>query len=68
MCFCIAWSRPTAFWAVYTHGFLIACFNDPKLDCTALLAFNMIAADKLPQMPAQSYEDMMSGIRRILPS
>lgn len=60
-------ASPDRAWVVYAHGFIGACLLHPQLDCTAMLAFNMIAAGNLLAMPANSSEDLMSGVRRVIP-
>lgn len=52
---------------VYPIDFLRACLTSPDMDCTAMLAFNMLVAKKVPAMPANGYEDLMRGVRRIVP-
>lgn len=53
--------------AVFPTYFLKACLDDPRVDCTAVLAFNMMDAGKLPALPAQGYMDLMQGVRRVVP-
>lgn len=60
-------AAPNRAWVVYAHGFIGACLLHPNLDCTAMLAFNRVAAGNLPEMAANSYEDLMSGVRRVIP-
>ena len=64
--FVFAVVSPDREWVVYTHGFVGACLQDARLDCTVMLAFNMLAAGNLPAMETNSYEDLMSGVRRII--
>jgi hypothetical protein len=52
---------------VYPIDFLRACLTSPDMDCTAMLAFNMLVGKKVPAMPPNRYEDLMRGVRRIVP-
>ena len=53
--------------AIYPTYFIKACLDDPRVDCTAMLAFNMLAAGKVSGLPAQGYENLMQGVHRIIP-
>src|SRR3569833_510571 len=54
--------------AVLTVNFLGSCLKNPKVDCTAMLSYNMLMAGKdTPSMPPQSYTDYMRGVARIIP-
>ncbi|WP_394793272.1 hypothetical protein [Armatimonas sp.] len=53
--------------AVYPTYFLKACLDDPRVDCTAMLAFNMLVAGNVSGLPVQGYENLMQGVRRIIP-
>ena len=53
--------------AVHTINFLSSCLKNPRIDCTAMLAFNMLIAGKGPSTPPGSYEDYMRGVMRIVP-
>ena len=53
--------------AVYPTQFLRVCLDDPRVDCTIMLAFNMLAAGKVSGVPARSYENLMGGVHRIVP-
>ena len=53
--------------AVHPTHFVKACLEDPRADCTIMLAYNMLAAGKVSGMPAQGYENLMWGVRRIVP-
>jgi hypothetical protein len=53
--------------AVYPIHFLIGCFRDPRVDVTVALAFNMLAAGKVVQLPPKGYVNLMDGVRRIVP-
>jgi len=53
--------------AVFPTHFIKACLEDPRADCTIMLAFNMLVAGQVSGMPAQGYENLMWGVRRIVP-
>lgn len=53
--------------AVYATYFIKACLDNPQMDCTVMLAFNMIAAEKIAGLPGQGYENLMQGVHRIIP-
>ena len=53
--------------AVHPTHFLKACLDDPRADCTLMLAYNMLEAGKMTGMPANGYENVMWGVRRIVP-
>lgn len=53
--------------AVYPTYFIKACLDDPRVDCTAMLAFNMLAAGKVTGLPPNGYENLMQGVVRIIP-
>lgn len=53
--------------AVYPTYFIKACLDNPRVDCTIMLAFNMLTAGKVSGLPAQGYENLMQGVRRIVP-
>ena len=52
---------------VHPTHFVKACLDDPRADCTIMLAYNMLVAGKVSGMPAQGYENLMWGVRRIVP-
>ena len=52
--------------AVYPMDFIKACLENPEMDCTVMLAFNMLAAGKLPSLPAGGYHNLMDGVRIIV--
>ena len=43
------------------------CLEQPGMDCTAMLAYNMIAAQKFSQVPANSYLNVLDNVVRIVP-
>lgn len=63
--YCIV--SPDGAWVIYPTYFIKACLDNPNVDCTAMLSFNMMAANTLPEMPAKSLENFMAGIHRIIP-
>lgn len=54
-------------WVIYPTYFLKACLDNPHADCTAMLSFNMLAAGNIPANPANSYENLMGGVQRVVP-
>lgn len=52
---------------IFPTYFLKACLENPKMDCTAMLAFNMLRAGNLPELPPNGYESLMHGVQRIIP-
>ncbi|OJW18918.1 MAG: hypothetical protein BGO49_17875 [Planctomycetales bacterium 71-10] len=53
--------------AIYPFHFLVNRLNDPGLDVTVALAFNMLVDKAIPPMPPGGYADVMVGVRRIVP-
>ena len=53
--------------AVYPTYFIKACLDDPRVDCTAMLSFNMLEAGKVTGLPAQGYENLTQSVHRIVP-
>jgi hypothetical protein len=53
--------------AVYPFHFLLGCLQDSGVPVTILLAFNMVAEGKIPQMPAHGYQNLMDGVHHIVP-
>jgi len=56
------------------HGLIInpvhfvkACLDMPELDCTIMLAFNMMQEGNFEEIPEDSYENVMEGVHRIVP-
>jgi tetratricopeptide (TPR) repeat protein len=47
--------------------FVKSCFDMPELDCTIMLAFNMMQEGQFEEIPAQSYENVMEGVHRVIP-
>lgn len=53
--------------ATYPFEFLLGCMRDPGVPVTILLAYNMLAAGKIPAFPPRSYQNLMEGVRHIVP-
>jgi hypothetical protein len=52
---------------VYPLDFMLGCMQDPGVDVTVALAFNMLVAGSVPKMRRQSYTNVMEGVHRIVP-
>ena len=52
---------------IYPTSFIKACLDDPDQDCTAMLAFNMQAEDRLVKAAPGSYTNVMHRVARIIP-
>jgi hypothetical protein len=52
---------------IYPLGFLSACLENPNIDVTVLLCFNMLMADKTPTGEPKSYTDLMVLVYRFVP-
>ena len=53
--------------AVYPIHFLIGCLRDPDVDATIMLSYNMLKANKIGEVPAGEYMNLMDGVHRIVP-
>lgn len=53
--------------AIYPIHFLMGCLQDPDVDCTVALAFNMLAAGKIGKVNPGEYFNLMDGVHRIVP-
>lgn len=53
--------------AVFPTYFVKACLDDASVDCTIVLAFNMLKAGSLPELPAGGFQNLMEGVHRIVP-
>jgi hypothetical protein len=53
--------------AVFPTYFVKACLDDASVDCTIVLAFNMLKAGSLPELPAGAFLNLMDGVHRIVP-
>ncbi|NII10138.1 DUF3806 domain-containing protein [Oleiagrimonas sp. C23AA] len=47
--------------------FVNECLQDPNVDCTSILSFNMIAAQKFSETPSGSYLNILDIVVRIVP-
>jgi hypothetical protein len=54
-------------WVIFPTYFIKSCLDNPQVDCTAMLSFNMMMAGSIPENPPHSYENMMDGVHRIVP-
>lgn len=52
---------------IYPAYFLKKCLDDPAVDCTVMLAFNMQQDDKLAKEVPGTYADVMRSVVRIVP-
>lgn len=53
--------------AVYPLEFMLGCLQNPDVDVTVMLSFNMLSEGKIPKMKAKSYTNLMDGVKRIVP-
>lgn len=53
--------------AIYPLEFMLGCVNDPTVDATVMLSFNMLREGKIPKMKTKSYTNVMEGVQRIVP-
>lgn len=63
----LAVASPDRSLVVYPARFVRACLREPDIDCTAMLAFNMLAAGNISAMSAGRFQDLMLGVRRVIP-
>ena len=47
--------------------FIRECFEQPGMDCTLLLAFNMVSAKRFSDVAARGYHDVLGHVVRIVP-
>ena len=52
---------------IYPLDFMLGCMQDPGVNVTVALSFNMLLAGSLPMMPHQSYTNVMDGLYHIVP-
>ena len=52
---------------VFPSDFITSCLEDPKIDCTVMLAFNMLSAGRFGGEPANGYLDVLSQVTRVVP-
>ena len=53
--------------AIYPLEFMLGCLQDPDVDVTVALSFNMLQAGKVPKMKKKSYTNVMEGVNRLVP-
>jgi hypothetical protein len=53
--------------AIYPLDFMLGCMQNPGVDVTAALSFNMLLAGSVPKMNPRSYTNVMDGVRRLIP-
>jgi hypothetical protein len=53
--------------AVYPIHFLLGCLQDPDVDCTVALSFNMLAAGNVGKLKPKKYLNLMDSVHRIIP-
>lgn len=53
--------------AVYPIHFLMGCLQDPDVDATILLSWNMLEAGSVSGHKPKEYLNLMDGVRRIVP-
>ncbi|MDZ4835859.1 MAG: tetratricopeptide repeat protein [Candidatus Melainabacteria bacterium] len=47
--------------------FVKSCLDMPELDCTIMLAYNMLQESQFDEIPAMSFENVMEGVHRVIP-
>ncbi len=47
--------------------FIKSCLDMPELDCTIMLAYNMLQENQFDEIPAKSFENVMEGVHRVIP-
>jgi hypothetical protein len=52
---------------IYPTDFMLACLQNPGIDVTVMLSYNMLLAGRLPKQSPGSYTDVMQGVHRIVP-
>jgi hypothetical protein len=53
--------------AIYPLDFMLGCLNDPGVDVTVMLSYNMLEGGKIPKLESKSYSNVMEGVHRIVP-
>jgi hypothetical protein len=53
--------------AVYPIHFLQDCLENPRIDCTVALSFNLLAAGEVGELKPKEYFNLMNGVCRIVP-
>jgi hypothetical protein len=52
---------------IYPLDFMLGCMQDPGVDVTVALSFNMLLAGSVPAMKRRSYTNVMEGVHQIVP-
>ena len=52
---------------IYPLDFMLGCMQDPGVDVTVALSFNMLLAGSVPKMKQWSYANVMDGVHRLVP-
>jgi hypothetical protein len=60
-------AAPNRSLVIHAPQFIHDCLHDPRLDCTAMLAFNMQEEGRFTGCQAGEYVDVMGGVFRIVP-
>jgi hypothetical protein len=60
-------AAPNRSLVIYAPQFIHDCLHNPRIDCTAMLAFNMQEAGNFTGCQAREYVDVMNGVYRIVP-
>jgi hypothetical protein len=53
--------------AIYPLEFMLGCLQNPHMDATIMLSFNMLLEGKITKMKEKSYTNVMDGVHRIVP-
>ena len=53
--------------AIFPTYFVKGCLDNKDVDCTIMLAWNMLEQGNIPTLPAEGLENLMNGIHRIVP-
>lgn len=65
--FAIGVVSPDRSMAIYPLDFMLGCMEDPEVDVTVALSFNMLLEGSIPKMRPRSYVNVMDGVHRIIP-
>ena len=52
---------------IYPVSYVMACFDDPELDCTIELSYNMLTEGTIPKFEPGTLENVMDGVTRLIP-
>jgi hypothetical protein len=53
--------------AIYPIHFILGCLQDPTVDATVMLSYNMLKAGHTGEVAAGRYFNFMDGVHRIVP-